>query len=125
MYFFKSIKSSSVDVLKPSVNTAVKTYFEDVMTRYTNASFQSYRLLQQVLGYENYSDGNFTSIKFYNNDGSENTTKNANYKNYVTSVRTSIDANKELKEDSTYYGWFEENWTTDLSNCNKYYYNED
>ncbi len=123
IYFYQS--NSSVTGLKSSISTAVSTYFSAVKTRYTNGSFQNYRLLQQIYGFANYQDGNFTSLKFYNQDGSVNTSKLDTYSYYVTSVRTSVDSSKELEESDQFYGWFDLDWTSDLSKCENYYYDED
>ena len=122
IYFYQS--NSSVTGLKSSISTAVSTYFSSVKSRYTNGSFQNYRLLQQMFGFANYdsSTKTFSSIKFYKQDGSEDTNKFDNYTYYITSVRTSVDSSKELESDDQFYGWFDIDWTCDLSNSEKYHY---
>ena len=123
MYFFQS--NSEEDILRSTTKSAISTYFGDVMNRYNSASFQDYRLLQQVFGFENLKNGTFTSIKFFNADGSEDATRTANYKNYVTKVRNAVDGSKELESTSPFSGWFDENWTVDLTKCEKYHYDVD
>ncbi len=122
IYFYQS--SSSVTGLKSSISTAVSTYFSSVKSRYTNGSFQNYRLLQQMYGFANYdsSTKTFSSIKFYKQDGTEDTTKFDNYTYYIASVRTSVDSSKELEEDDLFYGWFDIDWTADLSKSVEYHY---
>lgn len=125
IYFYQS--SSSVTGLKSSLSTTIGTYFSDVKTRYTNGSFQNYRLLQQIYGFASYDSTtkNFKSLHFYKQDGSEDTTKWNNYAIYVTSVRTSVDSSKELEEDDQFYGWFDLDWTSDLSKSEHYHYDTD
>jgi hypothetical protein len=121
--FFQS--NSEEDILRSTTKSAISTYFGDVMNRYNSSSFQDYRLLQQVFGFENLKNGTFTSIKFFNADGSEDATRTANYKNYVTKVRNTVDGSKELESTSPFSGWFDENWTVDLTKCEKYHYDVD
>lgn len=126
IYFMENSSSDGVTSMKSSLISAVKLYFADVMTRYTGSSFQSYRLLQQVCGYSNYDKTNktYTSLKFFNQDGTENSAKATLFVSYVKELRIACDSNEELDEDSSYYGWFDEDFTCDFTNCIKFHYDE-
>lgn len=126
IYFMENSSSDGVTSMKSSLISAVKLYFGDVMTRYTGSSFQAYRLLQQVCGYSNYDKTNktYTSLKFFNQNGTENATKATLFVSYVKELRIACDSNEELEEDSIYYGWFDEDFTTDFTKCYMFHYDE-
>ncbi len=126
IYFYESSSSTGVKSMKSSLATAVKTYFTDVMSRYSNSSFQTYRLLQQTLGFANY-DANkktFTSITFYNTDRSTSSEKADKFVKYVKKIRIACDNGDELEETSEFYGWFDKNWTSDLTKCSYFHYDD-
>ncbi len=126
IYFMENSSTDGVTSMKSSLISAVKTYFSDVMTRYTGSTFQAYRLLQQVCGYSNYDKTakTYTSLKFFDQNGNESSDKATQLVAYVKELRIACDSSKELEEDSQYYGWFDEDFTTDFSKCYMFHYDE-
>ena len=126
IYFYESVSDTGIESMRSSLSTAVKTYFADVMSRYKGSSFQTYRLLQQTMGFANYDAANktFTSITFYDVNGNASDEKATKFQKYVKKLRIACDSGEELEEDSIFYGWFELDWTSDLSKCSYFHYDD-
>lgn len=138
IYFFDNKNGSSTH-LSSRVSSAVKSYFDSVSTKYTNASFQDYRLLQQMLGFDNLNNGTYSvvdgktvydenltysSIKFYLPDNKLDETKTLNYTKYIYNLTYSVSSGKEFTEDSVFKDWFEKDWTVDLTKTSYFHYDD-
>ncbi|MCR5787429.1 MAG: hypothetical protein K6G28_06990 [Acholeplasmatales bacterium] len=131
IYFYTS-QNGSVSGLKSNISTVVKTYFGDTYSKYTNSSMASFRLLEQMLGYENIVKGTYTdnvynqdltfsSIKFYDIEGNLSDKTNT-YSKYVYNVTYAVSSGDEFKEGSVFNDWFNTDWTVDLQYTNLFHY---
>lgn len=109
IYFMETVNLGSVSSLRSTTSAAVGNVVSDVISRYTNSSFQSWRLYKQI--------GN---IEFL--EGSESNTLKASdlsnrYGLLITKLENTIDSYENLEEDDIFYGWFDDDkdWTIDLT----------
>lgn len=100
IYFIETVNDGSVSSLRSTTSTAVKNVLSDVISRYTNTSFTTYRLYQQI-----------GEIEFVES-GSVN---NNRYELVIENLKRSIDSYETLEEDDIFYGWFDNDWTIDLT----------
>ena len=89
IYFFEKTNKGSIVSLPTKVETAASMYFGDVMSRYTSANFQKYRLYLQM-----------GTVKFA-------TKSDVNkYDKALSIIESQMDNYKVLTEDDLFYGWF-------------------
>lgn len=97
IYFIETQNNGSVSSLRSTTTTAVKNVFADVITRYTNETFQTWRLYKQI-----------GTITF-----AEESMADRFNKMMAINERT-IDSYEELTEDDLFYGWFTKTWTFNI-----------
>lgn len=95
IYFMQMTNEGSVTSMRSSVTSAVKAYFQDVMSRYNSSNFQSYRLFMQI-GKITFADAS----------------KTARYDQKIKMLQRSIDNYEVLVDgEDVFYGWFDCDWT--------------
>lgn len=102
IYFMEMTNKGSVTSMRSTTTTAVKNLFTDVMSRYSNSTFQTYRLYKQI--------GN---IVWNNVEGTSITSElqKARYNEAFAIQERTIDSYKTLKDTDVFYGWFDIDWT--------------
>ena len=96
-HFIETQNNGSVSSLRSTTTTAVKNVFADIITRYSNSTFQTWRLYKQI-----------GTITF-----ADQTMSDRFNKMMAINERT-IDNYEELTEDDLFYGWFEKTWTFNI-----------
>lgn len=109
IYFMETVNLGSVSSLRSTTSTAVGNVVSDVISRFTNSSFQSWRLYKQI--------GN---IEFLEGSESNTLTTGDLSKRYgliITKLQNTIDSYETLEEDDIFFGWFDDknDWTIDLT----------
>ncbi len=97
IYFMESQNNGSVSSMRSTTTTAVKNVFADVMSRYTNSSFQTWRLYKQ-LGEITFADAQMAD----------------RFNKMMAINERTIDNYEVLTEDDLFYGWFEKTWTFNI-----------
>lgn len=97
IYFIETQNNGSVSSLRSTTTTAVKNVFADIITRYSNSTFQTWRLYKQI-----------GTITF-----ADQTMSDRFNKMMAINERT-IDNYEELTEDDLFYGWFTKTWTFNI-----------
>lgn len=93
IYFFEYQSVDGVTTFRTSLETAISKVFDQVITRYTSDSFQTYRLLNE-LGTITFADASNT----------------AKYENSLRIIERQIDNYNADSEFFSFDGWFEDNW---------------
>lgn len=101
IYFMEMTNNGSVTSMRSTTTTAVKNVFSDVMSRYSNSTFQTYRLYKQI-GTINWYDISGTNVKA--------ATQKSRYDEAFEIQKRTIDSYKTLDESDIFYGWFDDNW---------------
>lgn len=98
IYFMEMTNNGSVTSMRSTTTTAVKNVLADVMSRYSNSTFQTYRLYKQI--------GN---IVWNNVEGSSVTasSQQARYNEVFAIQERTIDSYETLEESDVFYGWFD------------------
>lgn len=98
IYFMEMTNNGSVTSMRSTTTTAVKNILADVMSRYSNSTFQTYRLYKQI--------GN---IVWNNVEGSSVTasSQQARYNEVFAIQERTIDSYETLEESDVFYGWFD------------------
>lgn len=93
IYFMEMTNNGSVTSMRSTTTTAVKNVLSDVVSRYSNSTFQTYRLYKQI-----------GAITWYNDENNELQNR---YNEMVKIQERTIDSYKVLEENDVFYGWFD------------------